>query len=270
MRLRASAVPLLLVSWPALSGVALGAGAQSRPILHAAIDSTSIAITFDACATRSKGYAFDRAVFETLKREQVPATIFVSGRWIEVHGDAMAELAASPLIEFGDHSYDHAHMRELAPDQMAREIASTEAALARYGKHAVAFRPPYGEWSSQVLQVVTQRMQLPVVLWDVVSGDPSDKISASGIVRNVLARTRPGSIIVLHINGRGWKTADAMPMVIAQLRERGFRFVHLSELLAGPRPTDVAAVAEERVAATPSEVAVEPAVMPFDPLVPAR
>jgi peptidoglycan/xylan/chitin deacetylase (PgdA/CDA1 family) len=291
MRLRVSAVPLVLVLWPALFGAPLGGRSQARPIQYAPIDDTSIAITFDACATHSKAYSFDRAVFETLKREQVPATIFVSGRWAEVHGDAMAELAASPLIEFGDHSYDHPHMRELAPDEMAREVASTEAALARYGKHAVAFRPPYGEWSSQVLQVVTQRMQLPVVLWDVVSGDPSDKISASGIVRNVLTHTRAGSIIVFHINGRGWKTADAMPMVIAQLRVRGFHFVHLSQLLAGPPHAGGALVAEALAPAAtrarvrspapvpalaPSslwpaaEARVEPESTPFDPLAPAR
>jgi peptidoglycan/xylan/chitin deacetylase (PgdA/CDA1 family) len=256
MRLCSSALPVVLVL-PGLWGVPLGSGLEP-PIQSVPIDSVSIAITFDACATSTKAFGFDRAVFETLKREQVPATIFVSGRWVEQHADAMADLAQSPLIEFGDHSYDHPHMRSLPPEQMAREIDTTEATLARYGKHGVAFRPPYGEWSEGVLQVM-QRKQLPVVLWDVVSGDPSDKISANGIVRNVLAKTRPGSIIVFHINGRGWRTADALPMVIAQLRVRGFRFVPLSELLAG-RPGG-ALIA---VAAAPADP------QRFDALAPAR
>jgi peptidoglycan/xylan/chitin deacetylase (PgdA/CDA1 family) len=255
MRLRSSALPVVLV-WPGLWAVPLGKGLEP-PIHSVEIDSAAIAITFDACATSTKGFGFDRAVFETLQREQVPATIFVSGRWVEQHGDAMADLASSPLIEFGDHSYDHPHMRSLAPEQMALEIDTTEATLARYGKRGVAFRPPYGEWSEGVLEVL-RRKQLPVVLWDVVSGDPSANISANGIVRNVLARTRPGSIIVFHINGRGWRTADALPRVIAELRERGFRFVPLSELLAG-RKTG---------ALTPLPVVTEPRA--FDPLVPAR
>ena len=255
MRLRSSALPIALVL-PALSGVPLGNGLEP-PIKSVEIDSVSIAITFDACATSTKGFGFDRAVFETLKREQVTATIFVSGRWVEQHADAMADLASSPLIEFGDHSYDHPHMASLPPEQMALEVDTTEATLARYGKRGVAFRPPYGEWSEGVLEVL-QRKQLPVVLWDVVSGDPSANISANGIVRNVLARTRPGSIIVFHINGRGWRTADAMPMVIAQLRERGFRFVPLSELLAGRKTGALAPV--PAVTGPPG----------FDPLVPAR
>jgi len=45
-----------------------------------------------------------------------------------------------------------------------------------------------------------------------------------------------GSIIVFHINGRGWKTSEALPSILQQLRERGFRFVQLSELMTPPAP----------------------------------
>ncbi len=251
--LRSSALPVLLLL-PALLDLPLGGGPE-QPIHYIPIDSTAVAITFDACATHSQTYAFDRPIFETLKREGVPATIFVSGRWVEGHPDAMEELASSPLIEFGDHSYDHPHMPELTPPEMAQQIDETEAALARFGKRGIAFRPPYGELSAQVLQVLA-RKGLPPVLWDVVSGDPSVGSTAASIVHTVLKKTRPGSIIVFHINGRGWKTAEALPSVISELRLRGFRFVPLSEMLA----------------ARPGAHAREPPrlVETFDPLVPAR
>ena len=84
----------------------------------------------------------------------------------------MAELAGDPLIEFGDHSYDHPHMSHLPVARIVEEIDQTEAALARYGKHSVAFRPPFGEWSHRLVYVV-QELRLPTVTWDVVSGDPS-------------------------------------------------------------------------------------------------
>jgi peptidoglycan/xylan/chitin deacetylase (PgdA/CDA1 family) len=169
----------------------------------------------------------------------------------------MAELASSPLIEFGDHSYDHPHMPELTQPEMALQIDETEAALARFGKHSVAFRPPYGEFSSEVLQMLAHK-GLPPVLWDVVSGDPSVGSTAASIVHTVLKKTRPGSIIVFHINGRGWKTAEALPSVIAELRLRGFRFVPLSELLAA------------RPAARARQPAAPRVVSTFDPLVPSR
>jgi len=252
--LRASALPVMLVL-PALLDLPLGGGPE-QPIHYVPIDATAVAITFDACATRSQAYEFDRPIFETLKREGVPATIFVSGRWVEGHPDAMEELAASPLIEFGDHSYDHPHMPELTPPEMALQIDETEAALARFGQHSIAFRPPFGEFSVDVLEMLA-RKGLPPVLWDVVSGDPSAGSTAASIVHTVLKKTRPGSIIVFHINGRGWKTAEALPSVISGLRMRGFRFVHLSVLLAarpgarGPQPP-------------------RPLGVSFDPLAPAR
>jgi hypothetical protein len=159
------------------------------------------------------------------------ATIFVSGKWVDFHPDVMQELVSDGSIEFGDHSYDHPHMAELPRARILEEIDHTEAALARYGRKAIAFRPPYGEWSPLLLQVAGER-QLATVTWDVVSGDPSEGATAQAMVQSVVAQTRPGSIIIFHINGRGWNTGQALPWILNGLRKRGFRFVFISELFA--------------------------------------
>jgi peptidoglycan/xylan/chitin deacetylase (PgdA/CDA1 family) len=209
-----------------------------RPIGLVSTREPTVAITFDACATKSHWYTFDRNVFDILKREQVPATIFVSGRWVEAHPDVMTELAGDPLVEFGDHSYDHPHMAHLPDARIVEEIDQTEAALARYGKHSVAFRPPFGEWSHHLITVV-QDLRLPTVTWDVVSGDPSAHTTTDRMIHNVVDKARAGSIIIFHINGRGLKTAEALPTILHELRERGFRFVLLSDLMAGGRPAPI-------------------------------
>jgi len=221
------------------------------------IPDSRIAITFDACATKTHGYGFDRHVYRILQREHVPATIFVSGRWVEFHPSVMSELSADPLIEFGNHSYDHPHMSKLANDDMEREVDETEAALGRYGKHGVAFRPPFGDFNDRMLDVVRER-GLPVVSWDVVSGDPAAATTTQGMIREVERRTRPGSIVIFHINGRGWKTAEALPSILRELKARGFSFVHLSELLGAPA---AAAPAEpQEVAAAPESAPAPPAL----------
>jgi peptidoglycan/xylan/chitin deacetylase (PgdA/CDA1 family) len=207
----------------------------SHPIARGETSERQVALTFDACATRKGSYGFDREVFEILKREQVPATIFVSGRWVDTHSEAMAELTGDPLIEFGDHSYDHPHMTHLSVARMGEEIDQTEAALSRYGRRSVAFRPPFGDWNRRVLEIVGGR-RLPTVTWDVVSGDPSARTTTAGMIRAVVGQARPGSIVVFHINGRGWKTHEALPAILTGLRERGFRFVPISELLKVPAP----------------------------------
>jgi peptidoglycan/xylan/chitin deacetylase (PgdA/CDA1 family) len=239
------------------------------PIRNTGAHDPAVALTFDACATRSHRYGFDRNIFNVLKRERLPATIFVSGRWVEGHPDVMAELAGDPLVEFGDHSYDHPHMSRLPVARIVEEIDQTEAALAKYGKHSVAFRPPFGEWSARLIYVVHD-LQLPTVTWDVVSGDPSARTTVEGMIRNVVPKARPGSIIVFHINGRGLKTAQALPTIVRELRARGFRFVHVSELMAAgratPAPIPVAPISATPGLATPLPVAPMPAaVLPPPP-----
>ena len=152
--------------------------AVPAPVSRGDAGPREVAITFDACATRKGWYGFDRDVFEILKRERCPATIFVSGRWVDTHPEAMADLTGDPLIEFGDHSYDHPHMTQLSVARMNDEIDQTEAALSRYGRHSVAFRPPFGDWNRRVIEAVHGRAT-PTVTWDVVSGDPSAKTTTA-------------------------------------------------------------------------------------------
>ena len=125
-----------------------------RPIRLIDTTDQAVAITFDACATRTHHAGFDRRVFDILKKEQIPTTIFVSGKWVEAHPEVMKELAADPMVEFGDHSYEHPHMSNLPVARIVEEIDQTEAALAKYGKRSVAFRPPFGEWSARLVYVV--------------------------------------------------------------------------------------------------------------------
>jgi peptidoglycan/xylan/chitin deacetylase (PgdA/CDA1 family) len=190
-----------------------------------------IAFTFDACATRAQPNGFDRAVFRLLQKEQIPATIFLSGRWVKFHPQAMKELATEPLIEFANHSYNHLHLPRLKRHEIATEIERTELALQPYGRHSIAFRPPFGEYNNLVLEVVHDH-QLPTVLWDVVSGDPSPRMTAETMIKSVVRNTRSGSILIFHINGRASQTSTALPSIFRQLRDRGFQFVHLSTLLA--------------------------------------
>jgi peptidoglycan/xylan/chitin deacetylase (PgdA/CDA1 family) len=233
------------------------APAATRPITHVATREPAVAITFDACATKKGQYGFDQEVFEILKREQVPATIFVSGRWVDTHAQAMTELTGDPLIEFGDHSYDHPHMTRLTAARMSEEIDQTEAALSRYGRHSVAFRPPFGDWNRRVIEIVRGK-NLPTVTWDVVSGDPSAKTTTDGMIRAVLGQARAGSIIIFHINGRGWKTHQALPAILSGLRERGFRFVPLSALMRQRDAGPAAPAVEARESAPPPPAGVVP------------
>ncbi|HEX2657486.1 MAG TPA: polysaccharide deacetylase family protein, partial [Polyangia bacterium] len=172
------AATLVALACPAL------ARATEPPITHVDNRFNRIAITFDACATKTHGYGFDRNIYRVLQREQLPATIFISGRWGEFHPRVMTELAADPLIEFGNHSYDHPHMPRLSDADIQRQVDETEAVLGRFGKRSVAFRPPFGDISDRMIDAVRAR-GLPFVMWDVVSGDPSASATTGSIIHAV-------------------------------------------------------------------------------------
>jgi peptidoglycan/xylan/chitin deacetylase (PgdA/CDA1 family) len=223
----------LLATWAAgaLPEVALARVATHEPV---------VALTFDACATQVQPNGFDRAVFEILKRERVPATVFVSGRWIEFHPDEARALAAEPLLDLGNHTYSHPMLTRLKPDDLAREIARTDELIEGLGRKPVALRPPGGVWDRRVLRAAGER-HLPVVLWDVLSGDAGGHVPAKTMIATVARAVRPGSIVIFHINERAPYTKDALPEILRVLHGRGFRFVRLGELLALPDARAVAA-----------------------------
>jgi hypothetical protein len=63
----------------------------------------------------------------------------------------------------------------------------------------------------------------------------ADFLVANRIVRETLEAVRPGDILIHHINGRGWHTAEALPRLIAGLKADGYRFVLLKDYLAEER-----------------------------------
>jgi hypothetical protein len=70
------------------------------------------------------------------------------------------------------------------------------------------------------------------VQWDVISGDPDPRVSAKTIANTILRNAHPGAIVVAHANGRGRNTAAALALALPKLKEQGYGFVTVSELIA--------------------------------------
>jgi peptidoglycan/xylan/chitin deacetylase (PgdA/CDA1 family) len=96
-------------------------------------------------------------------------------------------------------------------------------------------RFPYGRCDAKSLTAVADAGLL-AIQWDLVTGDPDPHQSAKAIVNTILTRVHPGAIIVAHANGRGWHTADALAIAIPKLKEEGYSFVTVSELLKAGKP----------------------------------
>jgi peptidoglycan/xylan/chitin deacetylase (PgdA/CDA1 family) len=194
--------------------------------------SNRIALTFDACETEGDTEAtFDTEIARILVETQTPATIFLGGLWMRDHPQETIFLASQPLFELGNHSWSHLDFASISLVQMQEELQQTQEMMWEIlGRQAHLFRFPFGTYNEQALEAVRQAGMV-AIQWDVVSGDPDPNIGAARMTEAVLGQAQPGSIIIMHINGRGWHTAEALPEIIRQLKERGFELVTVSELL---------------------------------------
>lgn len=200
--------------------------------LHGRRDSGLVALTFDACPTRHVP-PFAADIVDELEQAGAPATFFISGRWAEAHPAELRRLAAEPRFEIALHGYRHRHMTGASHDAIVAEIEDGRAALLQLGETPQAlFRPPYGEMP-RVMQEAARDAGVMPVLWDVAPGDPDPHETAARIERDVLRHVEGGSIVVMHVNGRGVATAAALPAVLKGIEERGLRLATVGDLVRG-------------------------------------
>ncbi len=195
-----------------------------------------IALTFDACSTQGPGQ-FDERIIRTLIDLQVPATLFLGGKWMEEHPDETLELSKYSQFELANHTYLHPHLPRESDERVREELARTQDMLYTLtGKRATLFRAPYAEVDARIAQIGAEAGMI-AIQYDLASGDPDPHISSKRLLEYVSGQARNGSIVVMHMNGRGWKTAEALPRMVVRLRKKGYKLVTVSELLGrSPAP----------------------------------
>ena len=195
-----------------------------------------VALTFDVCQAEGELSGYDAGIVKVLSETNTPATFFLGGEWIRDHEANARELANNPLFQLGNHSWSHADFSKISAEQMAQEIGLAQDMLSKLtGRQNNLFRLPYGFYNDEALKMLGDD-GLYTIQWEAVSGDPDPNIDAAAMIPWVLQQVQSGSIIIMHANGRGWHTAEALPEIIKTLRERGYTLVTISELLNIPRP----------------------------------
>jgi peptidoglycan-N-acetylglucosamine deacetylase len=191
-----------------------------------------IALTFDLCPVR-KGPGYDQALVDYLIEHKIPATFFMSGQWIAKHDPQVEQLLGVGFFEIGTHGEVHAHLPLQNGEEQRREILGPIKILnEHYAHEAVLFRPPFGEYNSTTVDVV-KALGLRFIQWNIESGDPDPTLSADHILARIEKRAKPGSIVVLHANGKGKQTRHVIEQLTTEvLPRKGLKPVTVSELLS--------------------------------------
>ncbi|MGE5185774.1 MAG: polysaccharide deacetylase family protein [Acidobacteriota bacterium] len=230
-------LPLLLA--PLVPGAAVGLGylvcygGFEGPVdwamhtdVHGSRDHRRIALTFDDGPDPAR----TPALLDALAELGVPATFFLLGSAVDANPQLAARIARDGH-EIGNHTYHHRYLPLARSTRVARELADTDAAIARAtGIVPKLARPPYGGRSPFTVRAFA-RGGKRVVLWDVNSFDWKGA-PAADVARRVLERARPGSIVLLHEARTGGEvTVDAVRMLVPELRARGFELCTVSRTL---------------------------------------
>jgi peptidoglycan/xylan/chitin deacetylase (PgdA/CDA1 family) len=191
-------------------------------------DKPLIALTFDDGPTPGK----TEQILQILASEQIKATFFLTGRELQQNPLLLQKILAAGH-QVGNHSYSHQRLLFKTPGFIAEEIEKTDALLKEGGApEPYYFRPPYGKKLFLLPWYLSENKRLTVT-WDLapenysqLTQDPA-KLSAFTV-----QQAKSGSIILLHVmyDSRS-NTMAAVPEIIRGLKQRGFQFVTVQELL---------------------------------------
>jgi peptidoglycan/xylan/chitin deacetylase (PgdA/CDA1 family) len=212
-----------------------------------------------------------------LRREGIRTTIFLTGEFIERNPDLVRQVLAEGH-EVGNHMWSHPHLTTFERNRrhdtlphvtrefVQRELSRTEAAFQRVTGRAMDpyWRAPFGEenneirawaWELGYLHVGWtrgRRYNLDTLDWvadrkSPIYFDPSELARRMLAFGEVNRTTLNGGIVLMHL-GSDREEQDrldrALPLLISGLRDRGIRFVTVSEMRRPTAPVEVAAIEE--------------------------
>ncbi|WP_198156167.1 polysaccharide deacetylase family protein [Paenibacillus sp. D9] len=168
------------------------------------------------------------AILDILKKNDIKATFFVVGTQVKQYPDVTARIVKEGHA-LGNHTYHHADLAKTGRTKTLQEIAYNDTLIERAtGIIPSLFRPPYGS-TSPLLKQLLRDSGRSMELWNVDTRDWAGT-SVAAMRANVNRNVKPGSVILMHSFGSKLHTAELLPLIIKDLKNKGYVFVTVDEL----------------------------------------
>jgi polysaccharide deacetylase family sporulation protein PdaB len=193
-------------------------------------DKKLIALTFDI----SWGKERPGPILDVLAQKQVKnATFFLSSPWSQSQPEIVKRIIDMGF-EIGSHGHKHVNYSQLSEEDIRKQIQISHRILAEMiDKEPNLIRLPNGDFDKRVLKIADQ-LGYRVIQWDTDSRDWMNP-GVDQIVQRVLQKAHPGDIVLLHASDSCKQTHEALPIIIDKLRQQGYQFVTVSELMASTK-----------------------------------
>jgi peptidoglycan/xylan/chitin deacetylase (PgdA/CDA1 family) len=198
--------------------------ASSVIISNGSLEQKKIALTFDAGSD-----AVGIGILDVLKKHNVKATFFLTGKWVEKYPN-LAKRIADEGHDIGNHSYSHPDAVKTTANAFKQDITKAEEAIKKAtGKSPQPyFRFPFGSYNSAALKTAGAAGYPYSIQWSLDTIDwkqPATEV----IISRIKTGASNGDIILMHIGGIN--TPEAVDKVIPWLKDQGYQLVPLSILL---------------------------------------
>jgi peptidoglycan/xylan/chitin deacetylase (PgdA/CDA1 family) len=168
-------------------------------------------------------------VLDILKANNIKGNFFFIGDRVQRFPSVVKRADAEGNLVLS-HSFSHPDLTKMTEAEIQNQISKSETAIYNViGKKPAIVRPPYGGVNNPVINIA-KKNNFKLVLWSIDTLDWSQR-EKDNIIKNVIDNVRPGDIILMHSNDDKAATMQALPELIIKLKDKGYRFVDLGELL---------------------------------------
>jgi peptidoglycan/xylan/chitin deacetylase (PgdA/CDA1 family) len=198
-----------------------------------------VALTFDACGGKNAD-GYDKDLIDFLKKEKIPATLFVTGKWIDANYLTFIELSKEPLFEIENHGLNHKPCSIDGESEFGikgtpnigdaiDEIEANAIKIENITHTKPIFYRSATAYTDEACAKIATALGVTMISFDVLSGDAIPNTPKNVIENNVLKTIRPGAIIIMHFNRPNWNTAEALYELIPNLQKQGYSFAKLRD-----------------------------------------
>lgn len=168
-------------------------------------------------------------ILQILQQYQIKATFFLLGENLSRYPEIVQQVVNEGHA-VGNHTWNHPY-EPMSTAKAAAEIDNTAAVIERLtGEKTQLFRPPGGILENGLADYARSQKYV-VVMWSIDTKDYQQPL-ATVLVDRVMTQAHGGAIILLHDGGGPRdRTVEALPMIISSLKQQGYRFVTIPELL---------------------------------------
>jgi polysaccharide deacetylase family sporulation protein PdaB len=212
------------------SNVSVFSSNEPAAIYSVQTEKKLVALTFDI----SWGEKRPDPIIKILEDKGVKnATFFLSAPWSKTHPEIVEHIKKNGF-EIGSHGNKHSNYSTLSDEEIRKQISIAHGILTEMtGKGPNLIRMPNGDFDKRVLRIAGE-LGYSVIQWDTDSHDWMNK-GVDSIINRVVTKAHPGDIILLHASDTVKQTHEALPVIIDQLRAKGYEFVSVSELIQQTR-----------------------------------